>query len=380
MINDFNESKIDNMIKSKFKEDTYISNQANSVFENFKYSEIRNKENQNIKQNNFETAKKKYAKLTIYQKLNRILSVAAVSLTVVLVSGTALYFNKNGQQNNQQGSNNQSIVYNQKYLIKNEPMKISNEQVIKESENGFVKAYLVGKQDVGINLTTTYWNEFDGEFKSTDCYKVDNITKNVSDILVGSTGGSGLPYVFLLMEDGTIEYVDLYCMNNNVFYFTATSLEGLQNVTGLELKTKKFSYSSTDYEYVNAIRNDGLRKEIEIGVVNYWDDNVIENFNLLNQKYINAHNKTSILDDGTGSFTVDNKTYLQVNGENKYVYYYNDGSFYRVERSNAQEECLATGCSGFAFDNEDGRISVFLQEEYTIYKNDKNIIYNKKWR
>lgn len=375
-MNDFEEARIDDIIKSKLKNDKYISNQANSVFENFKSTELRNKEkkNETIKQDTINKARNKVVQLSFYQKLNRVLSVAAVSLTVVLVGGTVLYFNKIGQ-NNEPGSNTQNIVYNQKYLIKNEPMKISNEQVIKESENGYIKAYLVGKQDVGINLTTTYWNEFDGEFKSTDCYKVDGIDKNVSDILVGEIGGYGLPYLFLLMEDGTIEYVDLQCMNNNTFYFITTKLEGLNNVVGLEQKSRKFSYSDTDYKYVNAIRSDGLRKEIEIGVLNNWNDDIIEHFENLNNKYIDVHGNAAVPDDGKGDYTVDNITYLQVNGEDKYAYFMRDNKIYRVERSNAKEECLAEGVEGYVRDNSDGKISVLLQENYIIYENDKNIIY-----
>ena len=374
-MNDFKDERIDKIIKFKIKKDNYISDQANAVFENFKHSEIRNK-TENINQNTCDTEKNKVIQISFYQKLNRVLSVAAVSLTVVLIGGTALYFNGN-QQNNLPGSTSESIVYNQKYLVKNEPVKISTEQVIKESENGYIKAYLVGKRDVGINLTTTYWNEFDGEFKSTDCYKVDNINKNVSDILVGEIGGYGLPYLFLLMEDGTIEYVDLNCMNNYTFYFVATKLEGLNNVVGLEQKSRKYSYTDTDYKYVNAIRKDGLRKEIEIGVINNWNDDLIEHFENINNKYIDVHGNSAVPDDGKGDYTVDNITYLQVNGEDKYAYFMKDNKFYRVERSNAKEECLAEGVGGYMRDNSDDKISVSLQDGYTIYETDKNIIYNE---
>ena len=383
-MNNFEDERIDKIIKSKMQKDNYISDQANSVFDNFKHSEIRNKENktENIKQNTVKTGKNKVVQLSFYQKMNRVLSVAAVSLTVVLVGGTALYLNRDGQ-NNQDGSANQSIVYNQKYLIKNEPMLIENQQVVKESENGFVKAYLVGKRDVGINLTSTYWNEFDGEFKSTDCYKIDNITKNVSDILVGEIGGHGLPYLFLLMEDGTIEYVDLKCMYNNTFYFVSTKLEGLNNVAGLEQKSRKFSYSNNDYEYVNAIRKDGFRKEIEIGVINDWNDDVIENFDSLNQKYINAHNKSVIPDDGKGDFEVDGKHYYTADIDNRFIYYlkgpFMGNNLYRVERSTGKEICMAEGIGGMARNNSDGRISFYVNEDYyIIYEFDDNIIFRHR--
>lgn len=389
-MNRLTDEKIDEFIKSKFKNDNQISDKANSVFLNFNpkhyNDQFRNTSAEHAENNNEQTVKheikdksnntdKKIIEVNFYQKLNRILSVAAVSLTVVLVGGSVLYFNKGGKI----GLNNQPqvITYNQKTLVQNEKMEVSNEKVLKEVENGFVKAYMLGKRDIGINLTSEYWNEYGNEFTSTDCYKVANITENVSDIFVGEISGSGLPYVFLLMEDETVQYVDLHCYTNNVFYFEATKLEGLYDVVELEQKTRKFSYSNTDYKYVNAIRSDGLRKEIEIGEVNDWYDNVIKNFDNLNKKYIEAHNKTSIPDDGKGDYTVDNITYLQVNGEYRYAYYLKDGKFYRVEKSSAKEECLADGCSGYTLDNSDGRISVLLNKDYIIYENDKNIIYNE---
>ena len=49
----------------------------------------------NNKTNNMNNAGHKIIEVNFYKKLNRILSVAAVSLTVVIVGGTAIYFNKN---------------------------------------------------------------------------------------------------------------------------------------------------------------------------------------------------------------------------------------------------------------------------------------------
>ena len=134
-MNNLTDEQMDKIIKSKFKNDNKISDKANAVFTNFnpkqfnnqfmndsaKQSEATNNE-QSIKHeiNNHNNAKnmsnagKKIVEVNFYQKLNRILSVAAVSLTVVLVGGSVLYFNRGGNNN----SNNQteSIVYNQTYL------------------------------------------------------------------------------------------------------------------------------------------------------------------------------------------------------------------------------------------------------------------------
>jgi hypothetical protein len=264
-------------------------------------------------------------------------------------------------------------------LVKNEQLKLSNEQIIKEVNNKFVTAYLAGKRDVGVNLTSTYWNEFDGEFTSTDCYKIDNIDKDVTDIFIGDIGTYGLPYVFLLMEDNTIEYVDLKCFYDDSFYYEAKHIEGLDDVVGFEQKSRKYSYSDTDYEYVNAIRSDGKRKEIEIGVLNNWDDNVSEEFERLNEKYIKAHNGEAIPDDGKGDFYVDGALYIRVNGESRYLYCYKGEymhhELYRVEASTGKEKCLISGLDAIVTSNEQGKICVYVKDDnYTVYELDKNVV------
>ncbi len=388
-MNRLTDKQIDEIIKEKLKRDDKISDKANSVFANFNPEQYTNKNikqetkdntrqdlNKNYKDNINNTEKNKI-KGNSYRKFSRILSVAAVSLSVFLVGGSVLYFNKNDKNNfnNQAQTETETITYNRKKLVQNEKLEMSNVEILKDVQDNFVRVYMLGKRDIGINLTSQYWNEFGEEFNTTDCYKVENITSDVSDIFIGHIESRGLPYVFLLMEDGTVEYIDLHCYTNNQFYFVSTKLEGLDDVVGFEQKSRKYSYSNTDYEYVNAIRSDGLRKEIEIGEVNNWYDNEPKHYNELNQKYIDAHNKTAIPDDGKGDYTVNNITYLHVNGESKYAYFYKDSKFYRVERSNAKEECLADGVSGFVRDNPDGRISVMLIDNYSIYMLDKNIIF-----
>lgn len=387
-MNRLTDDQIDKIIKDKFKNDNQISDKANSVFKNFNIDknvvQFNNNPVVNAKVNNNEKSEAKekiksttgkVIEVSFYHKLNRFLSVAAVSLTVVLVGGSILYFNGNGKS----GLNNQTQVVEYKNsLVKNEKLEVSNEKVLKEVNNGYLTVYLLGKRDIGVNLSSKYWNEFGQEMISTDCYKVENVTENVSDIFIGEIGGAGMPYVFLLMEDGTIQYIDLHCYSNNVFYFEATKLEGLDNVVGLEQKSRKFSYSNTDYEYVNAIRNDGVRKEIEIGMVNNWNDRETVNFNRLNEKYIKAHNNESIIDDGKGDFTIGTTTYLRVNGEKGFVYCMKNSDFYKVKIADMSEECLASGVGGYIRDNADGRISVMLTDKYEIYSLDKNVIFKDR--
>ncbi|MCR5146322.1 MAG: hypothetical protein K6B70_03115 [Clostridia bacterium] len=368
-MNRLTDEQIDMVIKDKFRQDNTISKQADMVFKNFNPSKITTeKTNTSEPRNNVYTVKKT---LTFYQKMNRILSVAAVSLSVILVSGTAIYFNKDGKNNQ-----TQIITYNQNYLVKNEKLNVSNEQIMKEIENSFIKVYLTGKKDVGINLTSTYWDEFEGEFTSTDCYKIDNIDKPVADIFIGEIGGRGLPYVFLLMEDGTIEYVDLHCFYDNSFYYEAKSLEGLDNVVGFEQKTRKFSYSDTDYNYVNAIRKDGLRKEIEIGVLNNWTDTVIEEYDKQNEKYVKAHNGEAIPDDGKGDFEVDGATYIRKDND---LYCYKgefmNKALYKVDEKTGEMECLVSGLVAIVTSDEERKISVYVNDNniYFVFKIDNNV-------
>ena len=115
-MNKLTNEQMDEIIKAKFKSDRQISDKANSVFENFKQGQYNNPFI-----NNFSKEDNKDG--LFYQKLNRILSVAAVSLTVVLVGGSALYFNKGNVFNqnniNNNSSQGESVVYNQTNLVKN---------------------------------------------------------------------------------------------------------------------------------------------------------------------------------------------------------------------------------------------------------------------
>ena len=373
-MNNLNDEQMDRIIKEKFQKDNKISNKANLIFENFN---PQTEEKSNIKEK-MNTDNQAVLNNLFYKKLNKILSIAAVSLSVLVVGGTTLYFCKNGKINFKNPDN--VITYNQNYLVKNNKLKISNEQIIKEIDDEFIKVYLVGKRDVGINLTSTYWDEFEGEFKSTECYKIDNIDKDVKDIFIGYIGGYGFPFVFLLMEDNTVEYVDIQCLKNYAFYYEAQKLEGLEDVVGFEQRTRKFSYSNTDYQYVNAIRSDGLRKEIEIGVLNNWEDTVSENYNKLNEKYIKVHNGETIPNDLRSDFEVDGATYIHVNGEDKYWYCYKgdymNHDLYRIEVSTGKEECLASGLNGLVSSDSEGKICVYVVENlYTIYELDKNVVF-----
>lgn len=401
----FNDEQLDKIIKEKFKQDTIISEKANSIFANFNPQvELKNsiesnskiEENTKVKQINFQAKedKQKEEKVNVnknvidalfYKRLNKFLSVAAVSLTVVLVGGTTLYFNKDKIQNISENNQNETVVYTQDSIIKNKPLQYSNEQVVKEVENAYIKAYLIGKSDVGVEFFSSYWDAINKQSIKvpSETYKIDGINGNIKDIFVGCTGNSGLPYIFVLMEDSTAMYVDLhgYGKGNTNLYYYAVPIQGLTDIVGFEEKTRNYSYSKSEYTYVNAIRSDGKRKEIEIGEVNDWDDTSTKTFDKYNQKYISAHNGVGIPDDNKGDFEVDGIQYWTVNIDNRYVYCFKgqfmNENLYRIERSTGKQTLMASGVSGMARDNKDGRISIHVNSNgnYTIYEIDDNIIY-----
>ena len=120
--------------------------------------------------------------------------MAAVSLTVVLVGGTTLYFNKDKLIKNT-NTENETVTYTKSYLIKNEQLNYSNEQVVKEVENQYVKAYLIGNSDVGVEFLYDYWNEISKESikVSSETFKIDGINGKIKDIFVGNAVNSVIP-------------------------------------------------------------------------------------------------------------------------------------------------------------------------------------------
>lgn len=374
-----NDEQMDRIIKEEFHKDKIISEKASSIFENFNpQTEEKSPIKEEINKTN-----KNVIDVQFYKKLNKILSVAAVSLTVVLVGGTTLYFNKDKLQNNVNNPN-ETITYTANNLIKNEPLHFSNEQVIKEIEDNYVKVYLVGNKDVGVEFKSFYWDELLGNVTvASEKYKIDGINGEVKDIFIGKAVNSVVPYIFILMKDSTAMYVDLHGHYGNYInlYYTAVSIDGLDDIVGFEEKTRKFSYSNTDYTYVNAIRSDGKRKEIEIGKVNDWEDTSSETFDKYNEKYINAHEGKAIPDDGKGDFEVDGIQYYTTNRDNKNLYCLK-GDFmhhdlYRIERSTGKETCIASGINGMTRNDIGDRIKFYvIDNNFEIYELDDNIIYS----
>ena len=388
----------DRIIKEELQKDKVISEKANTVFKNFN-SKVKEddviKENigigkQNLKENKKRVEEKNIGNCTnatFYKKINRILGVAAAFLTVVIIGGTVINFNKNKSQDNgkQQGeSQSQEIIsYTENNLIKNEPMQFSKEEIVEEIDNRFVKVYIVGDSDIGVQFKSYYWDELFGEVeKTSQTYRIDGIDGKIDSVFLGCAANSVVPYLFILKTDKTAMYVDLkgYYDIYKYYYYYAVPLEGLDDISGFEEKSRKFSYSEMDYTYVNAIRSDGKRKEIEIGEINYWDDTSTKTFDKYNQKYIDAHNGDMISNDERRDFEVDGSLYMYVNGEYDYMYFYDyvymNSSLYRIKISTGEKELLASGLDAIVSSNEEGKICVYVKEEnnYAVYNLDKNVV------
>ena len=334
----------DGFIKRKFREDNYISEQANDVFDKFKngiLSKQINSENQRAanKNNVVEFANTgshnqqeyvNYGKSTVeandnsknssisnitsidfnktannnanrqlytdsehlfYKRMNKILSIAAVSLCALVVGTGTMLFNRKPQVEN-------IDIITKSVTVRNEELRFSTEQVVKEHENNLVKASLIGNNEVAIQLKKEFINFYNLNLSPDKQYKVNNINKKVKDVFVGNIVSNKLPYVMLLMEDGTAEYVRIieengYLSNNYEFNFYSQGIiSGLYNVVGFEQNHRNYSYSSDSYYYINAIREDGRKKEIEIGYYNDWENTETKVYNKLNQKYIDEYEES----------------------------------------------------------------------------------------
>ena len=334
-MNNLSDEEIDKIIKEKFQKDEVIPDKVNAIFNNFNPHAINkenNKENNNEKngnkvmyivgqeeskqQNNYENEIKnknkfqsqniitnngnnqsnatsninnKLFSISFYKNLNKYLSVAAVSLTVVLVGGTTLYFNKNNNGSKSSNNTNPNTMVIQNYIIKNEELQFEKEQVLRESENEYVKVSLIGKREVAIQLKQSYIDYYNLKNVSEDKkYKVNNINNDIKDVFVGYTGNEKTPMVLLLMEDNTAEFVKVF--NNDIagyeYEFVSNGpVNGLYNIIGFMQGSRKFEKIDEYYYYISAIRKDGVSKAIEFYDYNDWDDQVDDVYERLNRLY-----------------------------------------------------------------------------------------------
>lgn len=368
----------DDLIKQKFQKDKFISNEANNVFEKFKKENLSNQNELNDKTNDKTNATNKVVNIAFYKRMRSILSVAAVFVCIIVAGGVGVKYTQ------VISNNNATVDYtNNNVKPSYENIKYGKEEIVSESENNLVKAYLIRNKEVIIQLKNSFIKAYNLNISEDNQYVVKGINKGIKDIFVGCIVDEKHPYVLLLMEDGTAECVQiLYDVKvpegNYQFEFTTQGvIEGLDNVVGFEQQTRKFSYSPDLYYYINAIRKDGKKKEIELGVYNDWNDKSTRTYDRLNQKYIKDFDSNAIVDDGTDDVIQNSKIIYNLSIEHNYSYYMLEGKFYRIDNTNQSETCLAEGVNGIVRDNTNGKLTVLLNKNYKINEIDKNIIYNE---
>lgn len=329
-------NSMDDFIKKKFEEDNYIPPKVNAVFEDFKKNKIKYINNSNNiiqlneSKNNYyninQTSKQqnnqngKISSFFTYKNMNKFLSVAAVFLCVVLVGmGTLL--------KNRPTEIEKIDIITKSVSVKNEELMFSNEEVIKYSENNLVKASIIGNKKVAIQLKENFINLYNLNLSPEKQYEVTNINKNVKDVFVGYMISFDTPYVLLVMEDGTAECIQILYdtvvpMNNYEFYFFSQGkIAGLYDVVGFEQRKRSYTNKEGFYYYINAIREDGKKKEIELGYYNNWDDNSTKIYDSLNvsNKLENANNNVSNNEINKIEDVNDNENNKIDNNENKGV-------------------------------------------------------------
>lgn len=322
----------DHLIKKKFQEDNFIPDRVNQVFEDFKKSNLNvykennlnnhivekdfyinkkvqinnansqfqnvNKKvnNEQIRDKNMQFPNMNQTKNTgqtknvnsifNYKNINKILSVAAVFLCVILVGMGTLVKNKPSN------IENIDILTTKTVIIKNQELKFSNEEILKISENEMIKASLLGKRKVAIQLKKEFIQLYDLNLSPEKQYQVGNISKDIKNVFVGYMVSKEYPYVLLIMEDGTAECVQIInginiSSNNYEFDFCSQGkIKGLYNVVAFSQGSKNYFNSNEKYYYITAIKDDGKKKSIELGYYNDWNDTEDDIYNMLNERYI----------------------------------------------------------------------------------------------
>jgi len=278
--------------------------------------------------------------------------------------------------------------------VKNKELTFSNDEIITSSENNLVKASIIGEKQVAIQLKENFINLYNLKLSTDKQYEVSNITKNVKDVFVGCMVSFDIPYVLLVMEDGTAECIQVLngisapTQNYEFNFYSQGKIDGLYNVVGFEQCTRNYTNSYELFYYINAIRADGKRKEIDLGYYNDWDDTSTITFDICNEKYLkkdkendNTSNKT---DDGVKDTEANeqkeninqNIEYIQSQTDSNISYYLDNSNLYKLDKTTDSTNCIANGVTSF-YKDEDGTLMAWLHENYTINETDYNILFSE---
>ena len=269
----------DLLIKKKLQQDKTISSKANDIFKNFEKEYLTSDENKSKSTEDKDTKSNdnviELKTHSFLRKIRNFTAVAASFLVAISVgTGVAIYSNVNGNKGNtdyttiniDNGSTASDYTVAE---VKNEEVKVEENVEKRVHENNLIKAVLTTDGNVAIQLKKDFLDYHKLKVDTTKMYKVSNITGNIKDIFVCSMVSKEIPYVLLLMEDGTVEVIQIlneettgtkeYKFN----FYDQGKIAGLKNVEKLEEKTEPLVDSEKDFYYVNAIMKDGSKKQIE---------------------------------------------------------------------------------------------------------------------
>lgn len=347
----------DKFIKETLQKDKIISSKAENIFDSIDYS----KRNPEIKKSTWQ---------------GKILTMAAGFAVVVVSAGAAIYVNKDKLTDNYivAEEKHTTEIKGQKITTsKNEEIEIlskeveeDNFSVIKELEDEYVKVVLTSDNRVLIKLNEAFIKTINWKGNSDKYYEVEGIINKVKDIALEK--GSA---IMLLIEDGTVECVQIFndenVQKNELYFYNQGKVEGLENIKEFKQNEEPIENSEETYSSVNAVREDGEEKEIEIGKYNNMDKSNYEKVKFDSQ-------------DGTKKYTIEAQDgkYVQASGwagASNNVYYIYDDSLYHMELTDGKKTRIATGVDDIWIDEsmENQIIAKAKEIGFVLHRKDQYI-------
>lgn len=380
----------DLFIKKKLQQDKTISSKANDIFKNFENQYLTSDENKSIEtddKNNRDSKKSNSNDNVVELKTHsffrtiRNFTAVAASFVVAISVGAGVAIYSNGNVNKKAESDYSTVNIDKSTTasdytvaeVKNEEVKVEENVEKKVHENNLIKAVLTTDGNVAIQLKKDFLEYHKLKADTTKMYKVSRITGKVKDVFVCSMVSKEFPYVLLLMEDNTVEVVQILNEKTTATggtkgyefeFYDQGKIEGLKNIESFEEKTEPWVDSQKEFYYVNAIKKDGTRKQID-------------NLERVNMNDVSTNRVTFKSQDGEKTYSIyaDESDYIQAfgwAGASNNVYYINDNCLYHKSLVDGSEIKLATGVDSIDID-EDGYIIVKLKFTNFIHRYDQYV-------
>lgn len=345
----------DEFIKSVLQKDKTISQKAEDIFENIDY-----KRNQEVKTGSWKS---------------KILTMAAGFVVVTISAGTAIYVNKDKLTDNGNTIINESsrtaikgqtitTATGEEVTILSEEVEEDEITIVKEIEDEYVKVALTSDNKVLIKPKEAFKSTIDWKGTKETYYEIDGVLNTVKDIYISK--GSA---ILLLIDDGTVECAQIFneenIDKNELYFYNQGKIDGLYDIVGCEQKEEPIYNSDEKYYYVNAIRDDGVKKEIIIGTYNDMER--------VNYKTVEFSSQ-----DGTKKYTIEAEDGLYVQaagwaGASNNVYYIYDECLYHISLVDGTETRIATNVDDLWMDDGNQIIARAKQIAFTMHRSDQYI-------